>query len=95
MRYNADNSHSISSINEDSSTFTTHLSAQPAPWSDVAGTYELNYGHVKLDQPRQKRGFWHHIKDDISGNFDITKEHDTNIQAGTPGKVDEIYRDDR
>jgi hypothetical protein len=35
---------SISKVTEDTATLTTHLAAKLAPWSDVAGTYDLDFG---------------------------------------------------
>ena len=55
---NADLVGSISNIIEDDATLTTSLTAQAVPWSDVAGSYELNFGHAMpaLRSHRLKRG---------------------------------------
>jgi hypothetical protein len=36
----------FSSVTEDITAFTIHLTAQVAPWSDIAGTYDLDFGQV-------------------------------------------------
>ncbi|KAG8530110.1 uncharacterized protein KY384_005592 [Bacidia gigantensis] len=36
----------ISKITEKTDSWTTFLAAQPAPWEDVAGTYDLDFGKV-------------------------------------------------
>ena len=46
---------SVSSISEDSATLTTHMTAQPLPWSDVAGTYNLDFGHLMPTLPEHTR----------------------------------------
>ena len=41
-----DTHYRISAIREDPKTLTTFLIAKPAPWSEVAGTYTLDFGKV-------------------------------------------------
>ena len=36
----------ISKITEETAALTTYLNARPAPWSDVAGKYDLDFGQV-------------------------------------------------
>lgn len=37
---------SIKHVDHDEATLTTFLAAQPAPWTDVAGTFDLDFGKV-------------------------------------------------
>ena len=48
MRHGTDMWYSITKITEDESTSTTHLTSQTAPWSDIAGTYDLDFGQTSL-----------------------------------------------
>ena len=36
----------ISKVTPDATTLTTFLTAQPAPWTDVAGTYDVDFGQA-------------------------------------------------
>ncbi len=93
----------ISKVTEDSATLTTYLTAQPAPWSDVAGTYDLDFGQAILDQQpqrRRKRGFWGDIVnvgkdvlDAATGSADLSKTVTFPVNAGQQGQRTNIYTD--
>lgn len=51
----ADNFTSISKIREDAKTLTTFLTARVAPWSEVAGTYTMDFGRVLPHSTTRKR----------------------------------------
>ncbi|KAL9004501.1 MAG: hypothetical protein Q9188_002680 [Gyalolechia gomerana] len=53
----------ITQIREDAAKLTTFLTAQKAPWSEVAGTYDLEFGRA-ITSPRnpQRRGFGDHFR---------------------------------
>ena len=56
---------SVSNITEDDATLTTSLAARMVPWSEVAGSYELNFGHaISIHQPKrlQDRGWWDDVE---------------------------------
>lgn len=94
----------ISKITENSATLTTYLSAQPAPWSDIAGTYDLDFGQAILVQQPQRlrnRGFWGDIVnvgkdvlDAATGSADISKTVTFPVSAGQQGQRTNIYTDD-
>ncbi|KAL8941040.1 MAG: hypothetical protein Q9216_002487 [Gyalolechia sp. 2 TL-2023] len=54
----------ITQVREDPAKLTTFLTAQTAPWSDVAGTYDLDFGRA-MTTPKnpQRRGLWDKIQD--------------------------------
>ncbi|KAL9599300.1 MAG: hypothetical protein Q9219_003927 [cf. Caloplaca sp. 3 TL-2023] len=96
----------ITAIHEDSAKLTTILAAQEIPWSDVAGTYDLDFGRaIKSVGPRRRRGLISSIKDTISsvgeavsdagdavlsGDADLDKSVTIPVNIGTPGEVREI-----
>ncbi|KAK0508611.1 hypothetical protein JMJ35_008887 [Cladonia borealis] len=94
----------ISTIAENSATLTTYLSAQPAPWSDVAGTYDLDFGQaVLVQQPQRltKRGFWgdvvnvgKDVLDAATGSADLSKSVTFPVNAGQQGQRTSIYTND-
>ena len=86
--------YSITKITEDESTSTTHLTSQTAPWSDIAATYDLDFGQTSLYKQTSQlkkhlsnRG----IGDDILGNFDESKSVTIDVTSGTKGQVSSIY----
>ena len=78
----------ITSIKEDIPSLTTYLAAEPAPWSDVAGSYDLDFVHLTAPPKRLGRRNW------FDGNFDITKENDGDLKIGSPHKKQTIWHDD-
>ena len=90
---------------EDQKTLTTHLTSKSAPWSEVAGTYEMDFGKViPYKRPSSKRDLLGSIGDGISsigkdiggtlsGNVDLSKSITFDVAAGTPGKVTNIFTD--
>lgn len=81
---------------------TTHLAAQTAPWSDIAGSYDMDFGHAIALQGSQpsKRGLWGDIVDvgkDIlntaEGNADLTKSVTFDMSVGQQGQKTNIYTD--
>lgn len=83
---------SITSIREDGASLTTYLAAQVAPWSDIGGSYDLHFGHIVTSRHTPERRGW---KDDLKGNFDVTKTTDFDPELGHPGEVRNIWHDDR
>ena len=79
-------------------TLTTYLAAEPAPWSDIAGTYDLDFGHLFTHPNNLKRrgnsarGV---IPEWIKGNFDVTKTTDFDANFGDREKKQTIWHDDR
>lgn len=78
----------VTSIREDNVSLTTYLAAEPAPWSDVAGTYDLDFGHmVTRPEPLQQRS-WR------NGDLDETKTADLDLNFGHPHEKTAIWPDD-
>ena len=88
----ADTWYSISKITEDDSTSTTYLTSQPAPWSDIAATYDLDFGQTSLYKQTsqlKKRG----LIGDLEGDFDESKSVTFDVSVGTQGAISSIYSD--
>ena len=59
----------INKVTEDTKDLTTFLEAQAAPWSDVAGTYDLDFGKAvpyKHPPTLKGRGIWGDITGGVS-----------------------------
>lgn len=94
----------ISKITEDTPALTTYLSAKPAPWSDVAGTYDMDFGQeipYQNSQPSKKRGFWGDIEnvgkdvlDTATGSIDLSKTVNFPMNIGQQGQQTNIFTDD-
>lgn len=95
----------ISEIVEDTAALTTYLNAKPVPWSDVAGTYDLDFGQAIYYQSPQSikgRGFWGDIEnvgkdvlDAATGNADLSKTVDFPLNIGQQGQRTNIFTDDK
>ena len=90
--------YSITKITEDESTSTTHLTSQTAPWSDIAATYDLDFGQTSLykQTSQLKKRFFigdlgKDVGNDVSGNFDESKSVTIDVTSGTKGQVSSIY----
>lgn len=71
---------------DNAATRTTSLVAKAIPWSEVAGSYDLEFGKAApIPQAnRVKRNV-------INGKFDKSKTITFSINAGTPNKRTNIY----
>ncbi|KAL8886227.1 MAG: hypothetical protein Q9192_006521, partial [Flavoplaca navasiana] len=91
----------ITDIREDKAKLTTYLTAQPAAWSDVAGTYNLDFGRAAMPQPAspsgpQRRGlrdFFGGVRDlfsdagdFLSGDISFDKSANFPTTIGVPGE---------
>ncbi|KAL9011588.1 MAG: hypothetical protein Q9173_003576 [Seirophora scorigena] len=93
----------VSSVTEDSADLTIAMKSTVAAWSEVAGSYDLDFGKAALRHPSQgmrPRGFWGDIanvgKDVLGatqGNDDISKSFSFNVAAGQSGKKEAILKD--
>ncbi|KAL9134514.1 MAG: hypothetical protein Q9175_004305 [Cornicularia normoerica] len=79
----------VSNITNNAATLTTYLAAQAVPWSDVAGSYELEFGHA-VPVPHA-----HRLKRSVlEGNVnDTTTTFSFNISTGQPGQRTNIPTD--
>lgn len=83
--------HRITGIRDDAATLTTYLTAQPAAWSDVAGTYDLDFGRAAMPRPGpQRRGLFDFLGDAsdflLHGDIDLDKSANFPTVLGTPGQ---------
>lgn len=96
---------SITNIKEDRGSLTTFLTAQTAPWSAVAGTYDLDFGkaipYKKPQRVRQRSfiGDVENIGKDIgnafTGSTDLSKTVTFGVNAGQQGQRSNIYNDEQ
>ena len=76
-----------------------------ASWSEVAGSYNLDFGKAALRQNPQRvrpRGFWGDIVDvgkdaleAAQGNADISKSVNFDVDVGKSGQKTNIYTDSK
>ncbi|KAL9045926.1 MAG: hypothetical protein Q9214_001116 [Letrouitia sp. 1 TL-2023] len=79
----------IRNIREDEAKLTTFLTAELAPWRDVGGTYDLDFGRAfPVHKPHERRG----IGDIIQGNLDLSKSVTVPVNVGTPNQVTNIFK---
>lgn len=82
----------INSIREDPSSLTTFLAAEKAPWSDIGGSYEVDFAHTMAPRGNiERRGFI----DAMKGNFDETRDKDFDVSLGHRDKLEHLWHDDR
>lgn len=90
----------MSAIREDRASLTTFLSAKISEWSEVAGTYDLHFGHATITKPTTKqaerRGFFDDvvggIKDGIDGIVDGAKDVGGDIINGVEDAAQGIVK---
>ena len=81
----------INSIRDDPSSLTTFLAAEKAPWSDIGGSYEVDFGHTMTPRGNmERRG----LTDELKGNFDERREKDFDVSLGHRDKVEHLWHDD-
>ena len=93
----------VSKVVEDSADLTIRMTTKVAQWSEVAGSYDLDFGKAIPRKPGQKlrtRGFWGDIVDvgrgaveAAQGDFDLDKDVTFNVAVGQPGEKTNIYTD--
>ncbi|KAL9026335.1 MAG: hypothetical protein Q9196_004985 [Gyalolechia fulgens] len=96
----------ITQIREDAAKLTTFLTAQKVPWSDIAGTYDLDFGRAIISSKNpQRQGLSDKVTnigtditnflgdtDDfmLNGDADFSKSIKFPVDVGTPGEVHPI-----
>ncbi|KAL8940410.1 MAG: hypothetical protein Q9216_002836, partial [Gyalolechia sp. 2 TL-2023] len=93
----------VSNVIESSQKLTIGMKTTVATWAEVAGTYDLDFGRVGLNQAQQRlkpRGFWGDIGDigkavleGAQGNADFDPSVTFDVNVGQPGKKEPIYAD--
>ena len=97
-------SYLVSKVIEDTPALTTYLNAKPAPWSSVAGTYDLDFGQaIPYQKPQRfkERGFWGDIENvgkDVlniaTGSVDLSKTVNFPMDIGQQGQRTNIFTDE-
>ncbi|KAL8680964.1 MAG: hypothetical protein Q9186_002864 [Xanthomendoza sp. 1 TL-2023] len=93
----------VSSVAEDSADLTIKMRTQVTEWSEVAGSYDLDFGKAIPQAGKFKpRGFWGDIAnvgkdvlDAAQGDFDQTKSVTFGVNVGKAGEKTNIYKDDK
>ncbi|KAL8726096.1 MAG: hypothetical protein Q9166_006933 [cf. Caloplaca sp. 2 TL-2023] len=93
----------VSTVMEDAADLTIKMQTQVAQWSDVAGTYAIDFGEMVPQAKKLKaRGFWGDIAnvgkdvlDGAQGNFDETKTVTFDVNVGKSGQKTNIYTDEK
>ncbi|KAI4139285.1 MAG: hypothetical protein LQ341_004273 [Variospora aurantia] len=89
----------ITNIHEDEGKLTTFLTAEKVPWSEVAGTYNLDFGRaIQPKKASRRRGLWDTITNAVSntgdfiinGDADFSKSVNFPVNVGTPGVVTSV-----
>ncbi|KAL8928983.1 MAG: hypothetical protein Q9208_001426 [Pyrenodesmia sp. 3 TL-2023] len=96
----------ITNIREEQTSLTTFLTAEKAPWSDVAGTYDLDFGRaIQSPNMAHRRGLFDSISNAasriskavsnvgnaiVNGDVDFSKSITFPVNVGTPGVSTEI-----
>ena len=83
----------ISNIRDEASTLTTFLTAQVAKFSEVAGTYDLDFGHTltpEASSSPSRRDFLGDISNTIQKLGNLDKTETFSVAAGTPNTATNI-----
>lgn len=90
-------------MKEDAAILTISMRTTIATWSEVAGSYDLDFGKAALHQTAQRvrsRSFWGDIvnvgKDALEaaqGNADLSKSVNFAVNVGKSGQSTNIYSD--
>ena len=82
----------ITKVTEDTKDLTTFLTAQVAAWSDVAGTYDLDFGKAVSSAPSARMLKERNI---ITGNSDKSETVTFPMTVGKEGERTNIYTDSK
>lgn len=83
---------SVTNITEEATTLTSSLAAKAVPLSDVASSYNLEFGHAMPIQ--QAHRLTRSLKT-IEGDFDKTESAKHIINAGQPNERINIFTDSK
>ncbi|KAL8699978.1 MAG: hypothetical protein Q9201_005702 [Fulgogasparrea decipioides] len=95
----------VSTVTEDPADLTISMKTTIAQWSEVAGSYDLDFGKAALRQTPHRlrpRGFWGDIVDigkdaleAAQGNADLSKSVNFAVNVGESGQKTNIYSDSK
>ncbi|KAL8851804.1 MAG: hypothetical protein Q9221_003318 [Calogaya cf. arnoldii] len=91
----------VSSVTEDSADLTISMRTSETEWSEVAGSYDLDFGRMIPQASKLKpRGFWGDITgvgkdvlDAATGKIDETRSVTFGVNVGNPGQKSLIFKD--
>ena len=71
----------IGSVDDESRQQTVYLHAKKAPWSDITGTYDLNWGQATPSQHRRlsRRDWWDDVKQGLEDAYKATEGAVTDV----------------
>ncbi|KAL8952231.1 MAG: hypothetical protein Q9222_001845 [Ikaeria aurantiellina] len=95
----------VSAVLEDVADLAIKMTTSVTRWSEVGGTYDLDFGKA-TPQPStgrfKPRGFWGDIVDvgktvleAAQGDADVSKSMTFDVNVGTPGQKTNIYTDEK
>ena len=95
----------VSAVTEDGADLTIKMKTQVTQWSEVASSYDLDFGQTvghSSSKMLKPRGFWGDIAnigkgalDAAQGNADISKSVTFDVDVGKSGDKTNIYTDDK
>ena len=93
----------VSRVTDEPTNLTINMTTAVASWSEVAGTYDIDFGQAipyqkPTAQPRSFLGDVVNIGKDVldaaQGNLDQSLPVTFNVDVGTPGAKTEIYKNE-
>lgn len=95
----------VSSVKEDAADLTISMKTKVTEWSEVAGSYDLDFGKAIPHKPSpnlKPRGFWGDIAnvgegalDALQGTTDISRSVTFDVDVGKSGEKTNIYTDNK
>ncbi|KAL8707777.1 MAG: hypothetical protein Q9220_007229 [cf. Caloplaca sp. 1 TL-2023] len=95
----------VSQVLEDTADRAIKMKTSVTQWSEIGGTYDLDFGKVTQQSSTRRfkpRGFWGDIVDvgktaleAAQGNADASQSVTFDVNVGTPGQKTNIYTDEK
>ena len=94
----------VSRVTDDPTNLAIDMTTTVASWSEVAGTYDIDFGQaITYQKPAaQRRNFLgdvvnigKDVLDAAQGNLDQSLPVTFNVDVGTPGAKTEIYKNEK
>ena len=101
------NQNRVSKVIDDATNLAINMTTTPTSWSEVAGTYTLDFGQaipyqqsptIKNTKPRSFLGDLENIGKDVlnaaEGNFEQSLPMTFDVDVGKPGAKTQVYKSD-